>query len=590
MPDRRISKDRVVAAVRWRARKLRKKLRRRRNAAELAIPAARFAGVVEMFSKDHVTGWVAVKADAPPTRVSLLVNDLEVAATWATDTMPNRNNWGEIRPFNFRLRDIWAYSKTKYKLTVRVEGKALPIVGHGMFLTPPRNGRNDLAALKQKLDAGNVFGQTGKLQLSKKLDTEWQSQVMDLYGRVAKVLQDTYGYDVFFVYGTLLGAVREGGVIGHDLDFDSAFLSKHTDGPPAAKELQDIAYVLIEHGFDVECMRTALHIHHGTDPSIRIDLFHLYFDGDGKLCFPFGVAGTTEILASDWRGTSDIEFCGGHGLVPANAEQFVEHMYGAGWRSPKPGFDWKRDRTKRAWTGVLPPESGQEVYWANFYARTGFTSGSSFFEMVSARGDVPGVVVDVGCGDGRDSLAFAAAGCSVLGVDRCEVAVRRAVARARQEGLSARFVVGDVADGVWLRAVLDEVIASASGPVLFYLRFVLHSVAEPVQEALMGVLGQCARVGDLVAAEFRTEKDEGLAKAFGKHFRRFQNGPAFGVALGERWGFEVLEEQEGTGLAPYRDEDPELYRVIARRSAGPGSAGPGSTGTPASTSSGSSRR
>lgn len=49
-----------------------------------------------------------------------------------------------------------------------------------------------------------------------------------------------------------------------------------------------------------------------------------------------------------------------------------------------------------------------------------------------------------------------------------------------------------------------------------------------------------------------------------RHGRR---RPAFGVALHDRYGFVVLEEVEGTGLAVYGNEDPVIYRVIADREA-----------------------
>ena len=112
---------------------------------------------------------------------------------------------------------------------------------------------------------------------------------------------------------------------------------------------------------------------------------------------------------------------------------------------------------------------------------------------------------------------------------------------------------------------MEEVIASsADEPVLFYLRFFLHSIPEGLQDSLIEVISTCARPGDTLAAEFRTEEDESASKVHGQHYRRFQNGPAFGDQLRDR-DFAVLHEEEGTGLSPYKGEDPVLYRVIARR-------------------------
>jgi SAM-dependent methyltransferase len=247
----------------------------------------------------------------------------------------------------------------------------------------------------------------------------------------------------------------------------------------------------------------------------------------------------------------------------------VEHIYGAGWREPKPGFDWTRDRTKRAAAGRMPLALRENAYWSNFYAHHSYSDGSTFFAAVNSRPDTPRHVIDIGCGQGRDSQAFAAAGRRVLGLDRSEIGVRSARDAAAERGLSdrLRFAACDVSDAVAVKTALVEATDVAGDePVLFYLRFFLHSIPEAAQETLMSAIAEHARPGDYFAAEFRTEKDEHNVKVHGKHYRRFQNGPAFGARLGNDYGFTVLDEQEGTGLSPYGDEDPELYRVVARRS------------------------
>ena len=59
----------------------------------------------------------------------------------------------------------------------------------------------------------------------------------------------------------------------------------------------------------------------------------------------------------------------------------------------------------------------------------------------------PGVrVIDVACGTGNAALDAARAGASVLGVDRAERLVAVARERAAQEGLDARFEVGDAVE------------------------------------------------------------------------------------------------------------------------------------------------
>ena len=560
-------------------------------------------GMVEEFSRSRVIGWLSVPADAPPTLVSLHIGNFQVVRTYATPgeavsgirvggdgsvelpkprtaseagegqtrmiTGPpgdRRNSTEQIRTFSFRIRGIWPYVGPRHRLSVRVDGRPLPIYRHGTFLRPRSKGELGLDELKRKFQEGYVLSQMGQVQLSKQLDTEWQRRAMDLYTRVRRILADEHGYDAFLMYGTLLGAVRDGGYIGHDADFDAGYVSRHRTGPEAAAELVDIAMTMVRHGFGADLRARLLHIHDPVDHDFHIDLFHTYFE-DGVHRFPFGIAGTTRLLESDWSGTHDIDFPGGRAAVPDNAEQLVRHLYGDDWRQPKPGFNWTLDRTDQAAEAQLTDEQRSKVYWASFYARTEFTTGSSFFELVNARPDVPDTILDIGCGDGRDSCAFGRAGRTVLGIDQSPTGVGHAREHAERNGVTdrVRFRECDVSDADELGRVVDEVTQEAGGPVVFYLRFFLHAIPEPVQEQLLTTIRDRSRPGDLFAAEFRTDQDATRAKAHGKHYRRFQNAAEFRTSLVERFGFEVLDEQEGTGLSPYRDEDPVLYRVIARR-------------------------
>jgi hypothetical protein len=543
---------------------------------------------------------VAVPKGTSPTRVTLFLDDLAITSTYAVAQggaveggartkgkrsgaaagaagnpkkhLPGpgrgrRNARQEVRWFLFRLDDVWRFAGRSTRVSVRADGAPLPITGHGMFLKPRSRAEQTVDDLRGLMAKDLVFSHKGKLQLSKQRDLEWQGRVMRLFERTNAVLQQEHGYDAFFVYGTLLGAVREGNYIGHDMDFDSAFVSSESDPTRVGEELVEVASSLIQDGLNVVALPTHLHVSDPAEPGLHIDLFHTYFDADGVLSFPFGVAGSRVVRRDDWGGVRDIDWPFGPGRVPDNAQQLVECLYGADWRQPKPGFHWPRDRVGAA-EGRLTEAQRSKVYWTNFYARTSYSSGSTFFEFVNARPDTPGTVIDIGCGDGRDSCAFGAAGRRVLGLDQSPIGVQHAAARASTLALddSVDFQVCDVADTQSLTRLLRTITSEAAdAPVLFYLRFFLHSITEEVQDGLMDVISGCARPGDLLAAEFRTEKDELATKVHGKHYRRYQNGQAFGASLTERHSFALLHEEESTGLSPYKGEDPVLYRVVARR-------------------------
>jgi ubiquinone/menaquinone biosynthesis C-methylase UbiE len=522
--------------------------------------------IVEVLQPGFISGWVEVPVNAPAPKVELFVDDLRVDSTFAVDA-GERHCDGDVRVFRFALDDLWTFVGPANRLSVRLAGRALPVAGHGMFGVPDAAGPRTLDDLRRRLEVGEVFSRTGALQLSKSLDAAWQGAVLTLYGRLRAELTAAADYEPFFAYGTLLGAIRENGFIGHDLDFDCAFVSRHHDAAAAARDLQQIAFALIDHGYAARATPTHLQVADPAEPGVRINLFHLYFDEDAALQFPHGIAGVGRLDQSTWGGVREADFNGTTVLVPADAEAVLEHVYGQTWRSPNPGFSWSRDRTAQAVDGFLPPPAVEEVYWADFYARTIYTSGSSFFELVNARPDLPATVVDIGCGDGRDSYAFAGAGrTKVTGLDRSHVGVRQATKKAEQLGYGGTlsFIACDVGDAEKLRATLRAA-RTGDEPMAFYARFFLHSIPEDIQRVLMGVVAECARPGDYFAAEFRTDKDEAIQKVHGNHYRRFQNGPAFGRSLRETFGFTALLEQEGNGFSPYKGEDPQLYRVIARR-------------------------
>lgn len=525
-------------------------------------PATPVTGVVEALDGEGARGWLAVEPGAEPVRVGVHVDGHEVAVGFAGEAV-DRHVGGEARGFSVALADLWDFVGRGNRVSVHAAGQALPIAGQGTVHVPVTDGGRDLADLRHRLAAGEVFDRSGRLQLSKTLDTAWQAGVLDLYDRLRRHLAGE-GHDLVLAYGTLLGAVREGGFIGHDLDFDAAFVSRHRDAAAAARDLRRLAFELIDAGFGVSARPTSLTVTDLERPGVLIQLFHLYVDESGTLQFPHGIAGQGNIGA--WEATTEIDFADGKALVPAGAEQVLEHVYGTDWRTPNPAFSWASERTAQAVDGFLPAAVVEEIYWAGFYARTTYTTGSTFQQLVQSRADVPGTIVDIGCGDGRDSYAFAAAGRpKVTGLDRSHVGVRQAARKAEQLGYAGLgFTACDVGDAPKLRATLRGA-RSGDEPMTFYLRFFLHSIPEDVQRTLLGVVAECSRPGDYFAAEFRTDRDEAAAKVHGNHYRRFQNGAAFGRALRETYGFTPLLEQEGNGFSPYKGEDPYLYRVIGRR-------------------------
>jgi ubiquinone/menaquinone biosynthesis C-methylase UbiE len=73
---------------------------------------------------------------------------------------------------------------------------------------------------------------------------------------------------------------------------------------------------------------------------------------------------------------------------------------------------------------------------------------------------IAGPVLDSGCGTGEHALLFASLGLEAVGVDVSSTAIHQAQAKARDRGLAARFLVGNVLDlgavGRSFRSVVDS--------------------------------------------------------------------------------------------------------------------------------------
>src|SRR4051794_14650973 len=63
-------------------------------------------GLVEVFDEREIAGWVEDAPATGPVRISLQVNGIEVASTWAVDPAPRRGA-GVVRSLRLGLHDLW---------------------------------------------------------------------------------------------------------------------------------------------------------------------------------------------------------------------------------------------------------------------------------------------------------------------------------------------------------------------------------------------------------------------------------------------------------------------------------------------------
>ncbi|MDZ5621225.1 class I SAM-dependent methyltransferase [Nocardioides bizhenqiangii] len=425
---------------------------------------------------------------------------------------------------------------------------------------------DDPIAVRNKDGRPLILDKWGRMIV--RLDSEGSQQVDELMKYVVDLLdalQNTCGVPAYVAYGTLLGAVRNGQLIGYDNDVDLAYVASHETPVDIVRESFRIQRTLTEHGWLVRRgsgsrlnVRVPME-----DGSVRhIDIFTAFWIGD---TFHTAVDIGCRMSREDVLPVSYVDLCGHRVAAPANPAAILAAAYGEGWRVPDPAFQYDSPTwLKRRFSGFFGGYITHRKRWDAFNASHGkrlVKKPSPFAHWVHSEFPSDATIVDAGCGGGRDSRLFARSGRTVLGVDYSLGAVMRANRWAARRATNASFEPVNFYD---TRAVLamGARLSREERPVDVYARFLLHALEDRGRANFWRMVSMSLRSGGRLFLEFRTERDARNKHFFGKHFRRYLD-PDLVQAEIEANGGRVVHREAGTGLAPFRSEDPHVCRIVA---------------------------
>ncbi|MEP0201378.1 MAG: class I SAM-dependent methyltransferase [Halioglobus sp.] len=208
-------------------------------------------------------------------------------------------------------------------------------------------------------------------------------------------------------------------------------------------------------------------------------------------------------------------------------------------------------------------------YWNTFYGKFERHTPSQFCVSVLTDLHAKSVVVELGSGNGRDSHYFASQGFITFALDLSTKAIESSLAYAEAQGVHhSLFVQGDLTK----EEDIGQIIAmarekSGSGQLVFYSRFVMHSIDDDQQKDFLDALSIHFMDGDLAYFEFRSKEDAQLDKHYGGHYRRYVDTREFEAALQSTVGLDIEYSITGRGMARFKEEDPFVSRIIARKGA-----------------------
>jgi hypothetical protein len=419
---------------------------------------------------------------------------------------------------------------------------------------------------------GKPLGLDKSNRLSQTFDSRTAEQVAPLLDSIAQVLDAIRdaGVEAFLAYGTLLGAVRQGGLIGHDSDADLGYVSRFSHPVDVILESFRLQRHLNGLGFDT---------YRYSGIAFRVDVI----EGDGFrrgldvfggfIAEPVGDRPAMLYLMGEIGARFEREWI--HPLttatlegrtfpVPGRPEKLLEATYGPGWRVPDPAyhFETPRETVRRlnGWfRGIRVLRSEWERKLSHHRDKPAPDRPSALARLVVAREGVPSQVVDLGAGRAGDALWFARQGSSATALDfvpRAAEAARR-TAEAEGHDLTVREV-----NLLSLRSVLAEGarLAHAPGPRVVVARHVVDATVAPGRSGAWRLCEMALRDGGRHYLEFWVGEGRRLREG-----QLLAAVPADVVAAElEQRGAVIVHREETTVQAASEDSGRTVERTVAR--------------------------
>lgn len=201
-------------------------------------------------------------------------------------------------------------------------------------------------------------------------------------------------------------------------------------------------------------------------------------------------------------------------------------------------------------------------YWNSYYKNdlVEIQKPSAFAVFAASYMKPHKKIMDIGCGNGRDSILFVKNGLNVIGVDASQTAIDKLNEDYYENAL---FVCDDFVTCKALYQVQYD---------YFYSRWTMHAISEHQENELLKNITSCIRPAGLLFIEARSIHDElfGCGEKiseyeyiYDEHYRRFIDRERLTYKL-KGLGYDIIYEEENNGFSKNGLSDPTLLRIVAR--------------------------
>lgn len=200
-------------------------------------------------------------------------------------------------------------------------------------------------------------------------------------------------------------------------------------------------------------------------------------------------------------------------------------------------------------------------YWTSFYSKNQVPFKHSLFAQFCLDNYLKpnDYLLELGCGNGRDSVFFAQNNIKVKAVDSCKSEIEFLDKKYKD----IKFIADDFCSLDSEKFVYDAI----------YSRFTIHSISKEQEIMLFPWVFKALKNGGYFCIEVRGMKNSLFGKGekiledtfkYEEHLRRFID---FDVLCNELKdvGFNIIYSKEDRGFAPFKDEDDFFIRVICRK-------------------------